>query len=1127
MLRRPVFWIALSLVAVLSAAAAYQGFPSAFSIVSIDISMTRDRALTDARAIAARDHFGPENYREATSFSLDEDTQTFVELEGGGKEAFTAMMRDGLYQAYTWRVRHFRETEANETTTSFAPDGRPYGFVEKIKEDTPGAALDPDAARVSAEQGASARWNIDLSQFRLVEHAQERRQVGRVDHTFTYERPAPTVGEGRYRLRLVVSGDRLTEVTHFVKVPEAFSRRYASLRSANTTLGLVSVVGMLVLYGVGGMGVGLFVMMRLRWILARPAAVWGIAVAGLQTLVSVNEWPLVWMSYDTATPRTLFFTGQLVGLASTFIGFSLIYTVSFMTAETLTRRAFGSHPQLWRSWSRGPGSSVEILGRTAGAYLLVALFFAYDVLLYEFATKRLGWWVPSEALFHPDVLAAYVPWFSAIGSSLQAGFWEECLFRAVPIAGAALIGDRFGRRKLAIVIAFVIQAIVFGTGHAPYANQPFFARPVELVIPSIGFGLLYLYFGLVPGIILHFIFDTTWFALPLFVAHTPGIWIQRAMVVLVALVPLWVVLWRRVQAGRWTSLDPADRNAGWTPPAPVVRAAPEPRVAATHTVGAGLERLWLVLGAIALVVSIGGAILHRDGQRIDISRAQAIDIARRALEARGVTLGPTWQFLAQPDDGSGGPHEFVSETAGEARRQALMGSYLSKARWAVRVVTFEGDVAQRAEEWQVFVTASGEARPIIHQLPEARPGASLDEAPARQRAVAAIADRLKLDAAKGEVREISATPQKLPARTDWTFIFTDTTVPPLPKGEPRIRVEVAGDEVAAVGRSMFVPEDWERQASATGTRNAILQAAVAIIPAGLLVTLAIRGLVLWSRRRFSPRLFLLALAQVAILAFAGMANNWPGVQAGLSTAQPYMVQVGTVIAVTIVGVLLSSAVVALVMGAVPPALSETGRLPDRTALGLGLAAGAIGSALLLAASWLKTPVWAHAPAIAPIGTFLPIVSVLTSPIGGMITRVALVVSLLASTDQFTGGWTRRRLWASVELVLVGLAVAGAPDGSALGGWFAAAAIGGFGFAAMSMLLLRLDITMVPLAFGVIVAIDVAQTGLQRAYPGALAYALVAAVAVLLVAWWWFRIIRASARSSGLHASPAVPAGSTQ
>ena len=45
---------------------------------------------------------------------------------------------------------------------------------------------------------------------------------------------------------------------------------------------------------------------------------------------------------------------------------------------------------------------------------------------------------------------------------------------------------------------------------------------MELIIPSIGFGLLYLYFGLLPGIVLHFAFDVVWFALPIFLANAPG-----------------------------------------------------------------------------------------------------------------------------------------------------------------------------------------------------------------------------------------------------------------------------------------------------------------------------------------------------------------------------------------------------------------------------------------------------------------------------------------------------------------------------------------------------------------------------------------------------------------------------
>ncbi|MBW8869148.1 MAG: hypothetical protein JF610_17780, partial [Acidobacteria bacterium] len=168
-MKRTPFWIALALV---SAAAAFIGvryFPQAFSIVALDITMDRDRALNEARSVMARDRLGPSGYRQAASFALDEQAQTFVELEGGGKAAFTTMLRSGLYSAYTWRVRQFKEGETNETTIRFTPDGKPYGVIEKLKEDAPGAAVGGAEARRIAELEASTRWSIDFSRYALVE----------------------------------------------------------------------------------------------------------------------------------------------------------------------------------------------------------------------------------------------------------------------------------------------------------------------------------------------------------------------------------------------------------------------------------------------------------------------------------------------------------------------------------------------------------------------------------------------------------------------------------------------------------------------------------------------------------------------------------------------------------------------------------------------------------------------------------------------------------------------------------------------------------------------------------------------------------------------------------------------
>ena len=102
-MRRPGFWIALAL---LSAAAVFVGvryFPQAFSIVALDITMDRGRALDQARSVAERNNLGPKDYRQAASFSGDEEAQTFVELEGGGKPAFTRMLIEALQRSESIR----------------------------------------------------------------------------------------------------------------------------------------------------------------------------------------------------------------------------------------------------------------------------------------------------------------------------------------------------------------------------------------------------------------------------------------------------------------------------------------------------------------------------------------------------------------------------------------------------------------------------------------------------------------------------------------------------------------------------------------------------------------------------------------------------------------------------------------------------------------------------------------------------------------------------------------------------------------------------------------------------------------------------------------------------------------
>ena len=669
-----------------------------------------------------------------------------------------------------------------------------------------------------------------------------------------------TLEEGRYRLRLVVSGDRLTEVTHFIKIPEAFTRRYASMRSANELIGIGSTVGLAVLYVIGGIGVGMFFMMRRRYVLWRHAAVVGhrrrrAAGAGVAQRVPADLDDLRHGAAALDVPRAADRRSSGAG----FVGFSVFFGLSFMAAETLSRRAFGHHPQLWRVVVEG-ARRVDPDPRDApsAATCWSSVFFAYDVLLYLVMTKVFGWWSPAEALIHPDVLATYAPWLSAIANSFQAGFWEEALFRAVPIAGAALIGERFGQRKLFIVLGFVVQAIIFGAGHAPYPNQPAYARPVELIIPSIGFGLLYLYFGLLPGIILHFTFDVVWFALPIFLAKAPGIWFQQFMVVALTLVPLWIVLWRR-RAGRPMDGAVAGRSATRRgrrrrrPSGSAERRVPhwrgDARGAATGVAHRRRQpRSWRASRC------------WRSARRQSVRRRCRSRAAKRRARARAGTAaarrdaagrnGASWPC---PTTASGGPHQFVFETAGEARWRELLGVYLPKPRWRVRVATFKATWPTAPRNGRCSSIASGETRSLRHIVPEGRPGATLDEsdraAAARSRAVK---ERIGLDARadQGGLGQAGET-----------------------AGADRLDVHVRGynDRAAAAGRAAHRRRRWpatksrrsratstsprtgNAQQRAASTRNFVVRVATSVVFGGLLLAAAIGGMMAWSRGQFAPR----------------------------------------------------------------------------------------------------------------------------------------------------------------------------------------------------------------------------------------------------------------------------------
>ena len=1106
MTRKSLFWVLLTAASLLAAWVSFRHFPQAFPLVNLEISMDRASALEKAGVLAERFGWGPEGFQQAASFGSDSTLQNFVELEGGGKPAFNRMLSGTLHAPYTWGVRHYRQKKTTETAVFFTPSGLPFGFREKLPEDQAGVTLTAEAARHQAESSAQADWQVDLSSYRLVEQSQEVRPSGRVDHTLVYEHPLEDIGEGRYRLRLTVSGDRFTELTRFVKIPEGFLRRYQEMRSANSTIGTVGSAAMVLLYILGGCIIGLFFLLRSGWVMWRRAMFWGVLISLGQVLNVINSWPLIWMSYNTALSTQAYALQQVANLTTQFLSMTLLFGLTFTAAESLTRRAFPSHIQFWRLGAQGVANSPAVLGRTLAGYLLVPLFFAYEIGLYFFAQQKLGWWSPSNSLFEPDILATYWPWVSSLVNSLQAGFWEECLFRAVPIAGAVLLGRRFGHGKMWLLLAFIVQAVIFGAGHAPYANQPAYARVVELILPSLFFAGLYTYFGLLPAIVLHFAFDVVWMALPLFVTSAPGIWVDQSLVVLLTLSPLGWVLLRRWRAGRWEEIAEADRNSAWSPPLPAAPAEvapvqPEP-VAQKPLLDRRLARV-LVVGAVAaLGLWAGLATFESDAPGLRVARLEVLERARQELHGREVKLPPPWKELAFLSGMMGSAHEFIWRTAGEATYREILGTYLGGPSWQVRFARFEGSVEERAEEYLVELDGQGKVRRYTHQLPEARPGASLELEVARAMAHEEVLNRFGLDVER--LKEISAQPRQRTARRDWLFIFSDQTIE-LPQGEARIFVRIGGDELIDSSRGIHIPERWLREEQSRRVVRRIFAVLRSLVLVALALTGGIMAVVSWSRRRFSVPVFLGLSVLIFSLTLLGVANQWPATWAGFSTAQPVVNQVAMTLGTLFVALLFLALMVGLLGGLAHRWQRQTasGRKVERllSGLALGIVATVVGSLLQL--FWEPAlPLWAS---YSPAQAFLPI---LDPALGGLARYLGLTAVLLlvfTAVDRFSQGWQRRKIRASAGLIGLGL-VAQTMGSEPLLRWVISGLVLGIVFWAVYRFVLRMDLASLPLATASASALTLMQEGSYRVYPLSFPSSILATAVVLVAGLVWWRAL---------------------
>ena len=1107
-LKSPLFWILFSLASVASVAISFYLFPRAFSLIAIDMRMDRAEALTKA-ALLAQHGIGPRNYSSATSFSTDGLVQIYAEVKSKNKNAFTTMIEENLYSPYTWQVRHFKEFEPHEATFYFTPTGDFYGFYESLSEKTEGAALTSEEAQPIAQKSASDLTHINFSDYSLVETSQETQPSKRIDHTFVYERLNKKLIDAPYRLKLVVSGDKLTQLIHSVKVPDSFIRTYHEIRSANVSIASAAHMAMILLYFIGCALLGLFYFMRRQKLLWHNPVLWGLFISLLKFFVQLNKFPLMWMYYSTSSSMNQFVLNTLFSLLQGLLKNTFIYSFIILAGESLTRAAFGKHIQFWKLWSFEPAHSKEVAGRTVAGYLLPPFHLVYVLSLYIFAQRYLGWWNPSDTLLDPNILACYFPWFESVAQAFNAGFTEEFIFRALPLATAALLGIRFGKKYLWIAAAFIIQIIIFGAAHANYPAQPAYARVIELIVPSTIFGSLYLFFGLLPAILSHFIFDVILMSIPVFSFHGSGAWLNKLLVIALSGIPLIIVFFAWVRSKGLITLPERYYNyKSDTSISVEIKEAPEAISKPPLIVGKKLYATIFSLGILGTILWLISTPFTQEAPPLTLSRADAIAQAQTILKEKNIFLSDEWQTLARVDgtfqDSSyeKNQHTFIWQQGGKELYRTLLNTfYLHPPFWLIRFARFTGTVSQRAEEYHVYLTKNGTLLRFRHSMPEDASAPSLTKEKARIVAHNYLKNELKNN--PENFSEIKAIAEKLPNRTDWLFTFADKKINIPDQGQARITIEISGDTVTDARTYIHIPEEWKRHKELVNGRIEIMKKICSLF----FTVLFLMSLII-VLSNFATKFSILLVAIIGFFLFtlslASFVGLWPYIVSKFNTSQPVADQSFRILSSTLTSLFSRAGILGVLIALITTmrTIYATSKKHFNYTIGLGVSIGLFMVGIDSAASLIhkqSVPIWAD---FSPLNGIPILIAVLNLLIFYLNINIECI--LIVAVANYAH-YIKRISYVIIAPFFITAFVCCSLSSTNVTGiinWFAAGSLLGAAFFLLYYFILRYNYALIPIANSVYISSFFIQQAVFNSYPHAFVANVVALIVFNSIGMYW-------------------------
>jgi membrane protease YdiL (CAAX protease family) len=391
-----------------------------------------------------------------------------------------------------WRVRYFRDSQAEEYAVVLKPDGSLHSIRHTLAESAPGSSLTKEEAQAGAEKFLREEKKIDLNEWTLVEANSDKRPH-RTDHSLTWQQNVPldpipentdVLGGHAYaRMELSVLGDEVANYRTYIKIPDDWRRKQGELTLPRVVVDYA--VPILLYLGLGLAALILF-LKNLRSDAVRPIpwkrlgiwSSWGL-LAYVVIFFLGNRIPTFLNLYDTAIPYKV----MLAGLGVSFILGGALYfsalALLFGTAWYYASRAFGEEriPN-WSGMQPSYYRDAIWIGLGGGAALLGLNRLLQAVSAYWPTLHR-----AAEASFGQD-FDAVLPAASVIGRALLRGLFLTGVVCLLVSFVAAEIRPLWLRISLFLLGALSLVGSNWGNS-ADLAAQ-FFTKAILLAVLILG-----------------------------------------------------------------------------------------------------------------------------------------------------------------------------------------------------------------------------------------------------------------------------------------------------------------------------------------------------------------------------------------------------------------------------------------------------------------------------------------------------------------------------------------------------------------------------------------------------------------------------------------------------------------